>query len=91
MFFDGVFGFLVFVLCDGFCVVKVVDVFATSVDGGVFVVTDVVGNFKFWCVCLENLKILFIVELIMNIVIWNGFGGVCFVCLARLSMAFDSF
>jgi len=89
-FFDGALGPSALASRDGFRAVKAVDALATSADGGAFVVTDVVGNFKLWRVRLENSKTSLTVEPITNIVTWNGFGGVCFARLARSPMAPDS-
>jgi len=89
-FFDGALGPSALASRDGFRAIKAVDALATSADGGAFVVTDVVGNFKLWRVRLENSKTSLTVEPITNIVTWNGFGGVCFARLARSPIAPDS-
>ena len=89
-FFDGALGPSALASRDGFRAVKAMDALATSADGGAFVVTDVVGNFKLWRVRLENSKTSLTVEPITNIVTWNGFGGVCFARLARSPLAPDS-
>jgi len=89
-FFDGALGPSALAARDGFRAVKAVDALATSADGGAFVVTDVVGNFKLWRVRLEKSKTSLTVEPITNVVTWNGFGGVSFARLARSPTAPDA-